>query len=1065
MSSQKDNFSIVVEGDLRGHIIGTVSKEEGMIAVTDAEITITGSTPLGPWTSTTTSGAHGYFQGDLPVGTEGSIQIAAAKDGQCKQITANRNDLATGLTPRPAADSGYRMPLDGEWNFVADPPETFLAELGEIGWRPIQVPSHWEMAAFVAESGVALYTRTFEIPSEWSGKRIKFWSDGIYSRAEIWLNESYIGSHDGGATSFELDVTGVAKVGQRNTIVIRVTEQSDAGHLDAMSYYAHINMAGIWRSLELFCVDPVHLSRVAVVTTFDDDYRDAELSISLDVVNEQMQAIANATLVVSVIAPDGTRLDLPELSTQLSLDSWGARKVKLAANVTHPYQWSAESPKLYRLQIALIIDGEPEANATARTIEQTFGFRQVEIRGRTYLLNNRPVRLWGTCHHDAHPLLGRAITPEIAKQDIELMKGASLNAFRTAHYPPHPALLDFADSEGMYVEDEAPLCFISVIYGPVLGRQRNLTEDLRLAPLAIRLSSELIERDLNHPSVVVWSQCNESEYGTILEMAREFIRQSDPTRPLSAGQSANLDIATYHCPTSMKRLADTAHFQMPVLFDEAFPVFQGIGTQSDSLEVDPGLRDYWIAAHLKPVQGLRQSEHQFGTMIWAWVDDAFLVPGKGIEYGRRNMPQPHFVDRIYKMPGRGITGDPPWGLIDGWRRPRPEWWLSKKIFSPIQIEEKVLARPEKNAPITVTVRNLNFFINLNQYRCRWQLASERGELRVDVPPQAEGMIEIVTEREPSEDDTLLLEFIDEKGHVVDGFRLPFKAYSLPQFQSPNRPAQIVEEPTDLSFASTIRMVGERTELAFDRTSGTLMRGIVAGQQVVVGGPRLHMVMSASTTDLFSSGWMFTNAESCTESEMAVLRWKGMYRDQAEGFFEMRMDDSGNIEIAYNFRYTGPNTTATEVGISFEVPLECDRFEWERRAEWSYYPEDHIGRPSGFAIAHPDISQTTPPNGRPFAMDDHPWGSNDFRSTKRNIFSASLKNAEGFGVKVLSDGRQHIRNIVQAHSISMNVLDYFGGVTTGTSEWDSDDYTRGHALSYGERIKGVVRLQLVDGKEG
>jgi hypothetical protein len=273
------------------------------------------------------------------------------------------------------------------------------------------------------------------------------------------------------------------------------------------------------------------------------------------------------------------------------------------------------------------------------------------------------------------------------------MKGANLNAFRTTHYPPHPVAIEYADEYGFYVEDEAPLCFVSVPYGPEIGRERNLANDLRLAPLAISLTSQLIERDRNHPSVVVWSQCNESRYGTILALARDFIRISDPTRPISAGQSTNLDLATYHCPTSMQRLTDTANCDVPVLFDEGFPIFQGFGAQADGLDLDPGLRDYWVTAHFEPVEALVRSEHQFGAMIWAWVDDTFLVPGKGLEYGRRDGPPLHFVDRVYDTPGRGIKGDPPWGIVDGWRRPRPEWWLCKKLFSPIKIDERPLAVP------------------------------------------------------------------------------------------------------------------------------------------------------------------------------------------------------------------------------------------------------------------------------------------------------------------------------------------------------------------------------------
>ena len=130
-------------------------------------------------------------------------------------------------------------------------------------------------------------------------------------------------------------------------------------------------------------------------------------------------------------------------------------------------------------------------------------------------------------------------------------------------------------------------------------------------------------------------------------------------------------------------------------------------------------------------------------------------------------------------------------------------------------------------------------------------------------------------------------------------------------------------------------------------------------------------------------------------------------------------------------------------------------------EWSYYPEDHIGRPAGIAVAHPNVPQTTPPKERPFGLDDHPWGCNDFRSVKRNVYRASLTGPDGSGVRVLSDGHQHVRATVSTHSIGVKILDYYGGAATGASEWDGA-YGNGHAIKTGDILNGTVRLQLLPG---
>ena len=464
MSDQPGNTTVAVAGDLRGHLIGTVSNDEGSVALADAEIGVRGSTPTGPWSYGAESDCNGFFRVALPLGTVGNVHIKAVKDKQCAEADVDSKDIAKGLTPRPLAGSTSRLSLEGVWDFVTDPPEDFPSELDRIKWSKINVPSHWVMAGFAAESGLGLYRKTFQIPQGWSGKRIKFRSEGIYSRAEVWVNGKRAGSHDGGATPFQLDITAAAQPSRDNEIVVLVAGTSDAGNLDAMSYYAHFDLAGIWRPLEVFCVDPVHISRLALATDFDEDYRDAELAVDVDIANEQPREVGEASLKLSVMDPQGELLALGELCARVSLGPWELQHVSLRAKVSKPEQWSAESPRLYRLIAELTAPDQQMG-----VIEQSFGFRKVEIRGRTYTVNGRPVKFWGACRHDAHPLHGRAITADVVKQDIELMKGANLNAFRTSHYPPHPAAIEFADQYGLYVEDEAPFCFVSVSYGPETG--------------------------------------------------------------------------------------------------------------------------------------------------------------------------------------------------------------------------------------------------------------------------------------------------------------------------------------------------------------------------------------------------------------------------------------------------------------------------------------------------------------------------------------------------------------------------------------------------------------------
>lgn len=1044
-------MDIRVAGDLLGHLVGTVSRDSGVEPVIGAEIEVSGSTPAGGFRQSVKSGDNGLFQADLPFCATGKIAITAKAEGQSRKLEVQSGDVAKRLTPRP---TGSRIAMDGTWDFAVDPPESFPADSSDLAWRKIKTPAHWEMEGFVAESGRAAYRRQIDIPKGWTGKRIKFRSEGIYSKAEVWVNGKRVGGHDGGATPFEIDVTDVAQPGTKNTVTIVVTDHSDAGDLDSMSYYAHLNLGGIWRSLELFSVEPVHASRLSLTTAFDDSYTDAELAVDLDIANEQSSDASDVQVRLTLTDPKGKNVPLDGLTAKTSVGPWAQQRVSLKAKVASPEQWNAERPRLYKLKAEVTAPG-----GKSSVVEQAVGFREVEIKGRAYTLNGRIVKLWGACHHDADPLLGRAITADLARRDVELMKGCNMTALRSSHYPPNPAVIEAADQLGLYVEDEAPFSFVSVGYGPEAGRTHDLTSDLRLAPLFISLTSELIERDRNSPSAVIWSQCNESAFGRNFRIANEFTKRTDPTRPTSAGQSADLDILTRHNPTSMGRLKDTADSPMPVLFDEGLAIFQGFSAQAQGIELDPGLRDFWVTAHFDPIKGILNTDHQMGSMIWAWVDDAFLVPGRGIEYGRQNLPKAHFVDDLYKLPGRGIIGDPMWGVIDGWRRPRPEWWLAKKLFSPIQVSEAPL---KPATPILIAVENRNLFTNLSDYECKWRLGDESGMVKADVAPLKTGSISITPKRAPAASDTLVLEFYDGQGAMIDGYKLAFKPHQMPKLPASGKPARILtESQIYLDFAANVRMIGSNCELAFDRTSGGLMRAIANGEQVLLAGPSLHVMKSFAPLETYPAGWGLTSSDHAIQGGQAVLNWQGKYADQFTGGFAIKMDDAGDVTIDYSFVYNGPEITAREIGIGFDVPLGCDKLEWDRRAEWSYYPDDHIGRPHGTAVAHPSAAQTVPPGERPFGLDDHPWGCNDFRGVKRNIYSASLTDDSGAGIELISDGNQHVRATVGTRSIAVKVLDYYGGSATGTGEWDWT-YGVGQTIKTGDAIKGVVRLRMIKG---
>ncbi|HTQ10565.1 MAG TPA: glycoside hydrolase family 2 TIM barrel-domain containing protein, partial [Fimbriimonadaceae bacterium] len=889
----------------------------------------------------------------------------------------------------------------------------------------------------------------FTLPAAWMGKRIKLRADAIYSHATVFVNGRRVGSHEGGSIPFELDITDSTKTGERNEIRVEVEARSKASEFDNASYFAYFELAGIWQPIEVFAVEPAHISHLDVRTDYDDAYQRADLRLDVDLVDEGSEAGFHA-LSFRLFDPKGREVATPSLRRTVRPAGWSRKSLILEATLVDPEPWNAEEPRLYKL--IGYVDGK-------EVLRQPVGFRQIEIIDRAVTLNGTPLKIRGISKLDADPLLGRALTPTVDRKDVEMMKGANFNAVRATILPPHPAALDAADAQGLYYENEGPTCW------------GNHADDLRYFPLYCGEMCEYLERDRNHPCVIDWSICNESDFKRVFSMTAEYLKTIDPTRLYTATFSGDaLDIRTMHHPVTLQRIHDSLDWTKPAFFDEVLGNFHGWEDLALFVDLDPGMKDYWVEGIADIVAAINAGHNQLGTMEFSWSDDTFLVPGKGIDIWRHEQPPIRYTESIYKMPHRGMVGDVVWGIVDGWRRPRPEYWLSKKLFSPVQIAEKPLPIPA-SGPLVIPVKNYNQFVDLDRYLCKWSLGSLHGVARAEGKPIGDGDLTIPVSPKP--EDVLSLEFYDEKGRMLDAYRLTFKPHELPVFARSDKPARIMEQSGYLDGASAVRLIGKDCEIAYDRLSGELYRCLKGGEVILNEGPTLRLLKSNAPAETYPIGnglelgalgvnaptaWHLSDVSYDTEGSQAVLNWTGSYGKDLVGGYKIGLDEAGDVEIHYEFTYNGPPIYVREQGLEFAVPLSMDKLEWDRRAEYSVYPPDHIGRPHGTAIPHPSIPQVVPPTNRPWSLDDSPLGGNDFRSTKRNIYWASLTNKAGEGVKVVSDGTQHVRATVREHDILFRVMDWYGG--EGWTYHEGYHYGEGKLINTGDVLRGTVKLQLL-----
>jgi hypothetical protein len=1022
-----------VASDLRGNLTGMVCDSFGSSAVAGAKVQLSGrlAQRAETWSASAQSGETGEFHVALPFGLTGKIAIETEFKGAQHSFELEASALQRALTPRD--EGAHAQALDQGWRFAGDPPQGFEAPgFDDRAWAPIQVPSHWEMQGFHPLGGVGGYRLRFSPPT--GSGRVLLSFDGVYSGATVWVNGSLAASHEGGFTPFECDVTDLVHAGD-NLLALRVLEHTATSDtLDQMSSYADFPLGGIMRRVWLWRTSELHVEALELAT-------DSRLQGTIAVLDAGPQAARGVTVRLSLSNEDGRR----ELGTLPAFDlaPWTRAELPFAFDPGRPKRWDPEHPNLYTLTLEL-----RAGDKVVQTLAQRIGFRETKVEGQTLLVNGAPVKIRGTCHHDQDPLAGRAVSAALERRDLELIKAANMNALRTSHYPPLPELVSIADELGLFVEDEASFCWVGV------------SDDLRLAPRVLQLTAELVARDRNHPSVCMWSLCNESGFGRDFELARDWVHAVDPSRPLGAATSAWLDIATAHNPISVARIAEYEAQPAPMLFDESFAPFQGIWSDAGELWIDPGIRDDYVTP-LRPIwDAMMKSRATQGSQIWAWSDDLFLVPGRGLEYGRRSTPV-HFVENSYAMPGRGIVGDAPWGLVDGWRRPKPEYWIVRKLHSPVRVEESPIPVPQAGEPLRIEAENQYDFTDLRELRIAWALGAQHGELapQASIAPHTRGTLVIATPRAPRAGEVLELAFVSARGAPIDEFRVPIGNRVAPEAPVEHAPgvALALREENTLAGHAT-RVIGASFELALDRDSGLLRRAVAFGEPVLVELPSLHLLVSSKPlADLPDrSTWHTKRTDVRLDGERAIIEVEGSY-EHFDGRYELAIEPSGVITSTARFRYDGPELFAREIGQRLALPREFDTLDWSRRAEWGVYPSDHIGRPVGHARASYAHAYARPPTW-PWSQDDSPLGSNDFRSTKRHVDWAVLSRAGGTALELVGQGEQSARVIVEPDRVALFALDFYGGTGARLFEWENN-YGRGRNLKTGATIESVVRLEF------
>ncbi len=814
-------------------------------------------------------------------------------------------------------------------------------------WQRVHVPDTFE-----SSSEPYAYRRRVTIPEAWKGRRILLRFDGANCLAAVLVDGQEIRRHYGGFVSWDCEITAAVTPGQTHEVTVVMEDR--VGEISTFQY------GGLIRSVWLYSLPEGCISRLHVRTTFDGYWRDATLHLEL--CTEESEGPVTLTMT----DPEGAVV----LNETVSVPGG---KADIAFSIASPRKWDSEHPHLYTLTASI---GSGEAQETVR---RTVGFRQIDMDGQIMKVNGQPIKLRGVNRHDQHPLHGYTHTIQEWERDLQLFKDANINFVRTSHYPPSTEFLDLCDRLGMYVEDEAGVAFLGY------GTQCTENDPERL-PLFMNQFAEWIERDRSHPCVILWSLANESHWGDNLEAMYRHVRRIDPERPtifsfpFTQGDDApvteiwSVHYARWYAPAEEMgdayRRSTAFVAPRPVLHDESthIPCYC-----TAELKRDPAVRDFWGETIERFWHKIWQTPGALGCAIWGSIDHTSV----------RN----------------GMLSGPPWGIVDAWRRKKPEYWHVRKAYAPV----RVIGCKAEEAGVRIMLENRFNHTNLTETTLIYGRAGQEAMLSgPDAQPGQQADILLPSTGVPGE--ALPLSILDSLGRNVQEEVLhPWGEVCKPLPDMHSVPQ--IQETADAWHFS-----GPDFSVKLDKATGLLKDGFVRGQQVLVSGPALHL------TGFDLGQWCCKDIRVMPRENCVQIDTSGTY-DDVGAAFSMRLDDTGLLHTTYTLTdmpYHSPNRVAitssitsqgggyTEVGLSWRLHESMQTLSWQRKGQWSSYPEDHIGRLSGTAAAHPPFGEWTPDSepAHPWRLDEREWpvfgadsiggiGCTDFRSMKAHISEASL----------------------------------------------------------------------------
>ena len=864
--------------------------------------------------------------------------------------------------------SPFYQSLNGLWKFNwsenpgSRPMDFYKDEFDISGWKDIKVPSTIEVQGYgypiYVNSGyefehlmkpdpphvprdynpVGSYRTSFTIAEVWKDKEVFLHFGAVKSFMYVYLNGQRIGMGKDAKTPVEFNITKYLHEG-KNTLGVEVFRWSDGTYLECQDMW---RMSGINRDVYLYATPKTRICDFSVVADLFSNYQHGMLKVSVIVKSERSNPLPdldrpfllpNYTLDLSLYRSATSKE--PELTETIKFqpDGDSVDTLYLVRYLPNPLKWSAETPNLYHLVLTLKDqDGNILESAGCR-----MGFRKSEIKDGQFLVNGIPVLLKGVNRHEHDPVNGHVISKEMMLKDIKLMKEANINTVRTCHYPDDPVWYDLCDEYGLYMIDEANVESHGMGYDP----DKTLGNNPEWKEAHMNRTIRMVERDKNHPSVIIWSLGNEAGNGCNFVATYDWIKNRDHSRPVQyeraeTGYNTDIFCPMYWTTWDLKWYGYSKQLRPLIMCEYAHAMGNSTGN----------LKDIWDVIETYP--------QLQGGCIWDWVDQGLLKKNDkgqpfwafGGDYGPSGVPSN----------GNFCCN----GLVFPDRTPHPGYYEVKKVYQYVGFMAKDLSKP------TIEVLNKYDFFDLSNTEIEFALL-ENGKIisSGQIPPFTLKPKEKITlevpvqlpQKNPGAEYFLNVHLkttsamnILDAGHILASEQISFPVLSQPG----NEQISTIPELSVTEKENEIKITGNDFSILFNRNIGTITSYLMGNTEYIQKGFAPNFRRAPTDNDVgngmakrckpwFDASEIHT-AESVEINKVSpneiVVKVTYNFPDlSAKEFVNYRILGSGDILVTVKLNLIGKDIPELpRLGLNLEVKSEFSNVQWYGRGPWENYQD-------------------------------------------------------------------------------------------------------------------------------